>query len=76
MIDALPPGGRILVMCRHIAPAPELVEFQVLVRQRCTEIEEMLLNDDRLQLDLSAEAPPGIRLTGFDALLLSKGNAQ
>lgn len=72
LIDQLPVGGHVLLMCPQIELGPELVEFHQLVRQYCRETEAMLRGDARLARQLSVEAPDGIAQTPFDGDLYIK----
>lgn len=73
LVDALPPGGRILVMCPGIDASPELVEFHELVDERCQEIRSLLESNDNLDVEWSIQNPEGIELTPFEAMMLRKG---
>ncbi|MDP9419791.1 MAG: glycosyltransferase family 39 protein [Actinomycetota bacterium] len=72
LIEGLPTGGRILMMCPDLTETPDLVEFHQLVQQYCTEIEALLRGDDRLRLENLVEAPDGVTLTSFDGWLFIK----
>ncbi|MBW3574396.1 MAG: glycosyltransferase family 39 protein [Actinobacteria bacterium] len=72
LIDALPVGGSVLMMCPDLELTPDLVEFHQLVKQYCAEIEGLLRGDDRLRLEMSIEAPDGVTLTPFDGWLFTK----
>jgi hypothetical protein len=72
LIDAVPVGGSVLMMCPDLELTPDLVEFHQLVQQYCTEIEALLRDDDRLRLEMSVEAPDGVTLTPFNGMLFKK----
>lgn len=73
LVDALPAGSHVLMMCPVVASIVDLVEFHELMDDRCTEIEGLLLADDRLELQWSIEDPESVELTPFEAILLRKG---
>ncbi len=72
LIDSLPVGGNVLMMCPDLSLTPDLVEFHQLVQQYCTEIEALLRADGRLRLETTIEAPDGVDLTPFDGWLFTK----
>ncbi|MGI9120734.1 MAG: glycosyltransferase family 39 protein [Acidimicrobiales bacterium] len=73
LIDAVPPGGHVLMMCPRIDLTADVVEYKQLANDRCDEIKAMLLQDD--QLDVVTEVPPssGSYIIPFEGLLLVKG---
>lgn len=74
LVDALPTGGRVLLMCPDIdATSLELVEFHELAYDRCQEIRGLLASDDRLDVEWAIEDPQGIEFTPFESILLRKG---
>lgn len=72
LIDDLKPGASVLLMCPQIEESPDVVEFHQIVDEHCAAIEGMLLDDDRLTLELSLESPDAVELTPFNALVLTK----
>jgi mannosyltransferase len=75
LIDDLPVGANVLLACPRVEEGPELVEFHQLVSEHCSEIEAMVLEDERLTLDMAIESRDAVELTPFDAWLLTKTQA-
>ncbi|HSH23186.1 MAG TPA: glycosyltransferase family 39 protein [Acidimicrobiales bacterium] len=72
LLDQVPVGGHVLVMCPQLVEGPELVEFHRLVSQYCDETISLLRADDRLSRVLAVDAPEGILHTPFDGLVYVK----
>jgi hypothetical protein len=72
LIEDLPSGGNVLMMCPDLELTPDLVEFHQLVEQYCGEIEALLRGEDALRLVTTVTAPDGVDLTPFDGLLFVK----
>lgn len=72
LIEALPTGGHVLMMCPRIDLSADTVEYKQLANDRCDEIKAMLLQDEQLNLVTAVPAPEGSLIIPFEALLLEK----
>lgn len=73
LLDALPPGGHVLVACPSGNPLlPEATRFADLIKQRCTELHQSVAGDSRFRLERSVPPPQGIKHVSVDGLLFAK----
>jgi hypothetical protein len=70
LIDAVPAGGHVLVVCPP--PAGDLTVFVRYNFRRCDEARSLVRDDPRFRLDLMMKDPPGVGNTPAEGQLLTK----
>lgn len=73
LLDALPTGGHVLVVCPPVTDRPDYTKFLRLIMQRCADVNRLVLGDGRMHVELTVDGSAlDAQNTPISAILVTK----